>query len=75
MAGGRSGNMVSQAEILTVLGINAALVLTHFALRKSSVEEIAEKIPWGLRAAIITGLLLCLALTPGDDRAFIYFQF
>lgn len=75
MAGGGSENLVTPAEVLTVLGINAALVLTHFALRKSSVEEIAGKMPWGLRAAIITGLLLCLALVPGDDRAFIYFQF
>jgi len=73
-SGGRSG-LISFTDMVTVISINMALVLGHFALRDSSVESVTGKMSWPLRAAVITAVLITLCLAPGDDRAFIYFQF
>jgi len=73
-AGGR-GNLVTEFEAVKVLFITIVLVSTHFAMRNSSMEAVAAKFPCWLSGAILAGLLIALALAPGDDRAFIYFQF
>ena len=75
MAGSRSGNLLSNAEIATVATITALLVWSHWRLRHSSLEALAGRLNWPVRAVVLAALLICLALTPGDDRAFIYFQF
>jgi len=72
---GSRQKLVSTPEALTVLGINVFLVTSHFALRNCSVEAVVGKFPYWLRALILAGLLTALALAPGDERAFIYFQF
>jgi alginate O-acetyltransferase complex protein AlgI len=43
-----------------------------WALRDSSLEAVANRWDWRLKAAILAGLILAMALAPGDDRAFIY---
>jgi D-alanyl-lipoteichoic acid acyltransferase DltB (MBOAT superfamily) len=56
----------------------AAIALTwlgQWLMRETSVEEVAARIPWGLRALALAGMLVALALAPGGDHAFIYFQF
>jgi hypothetical protein len=62
-------------EGFTVLGINAALVIAHWNMRDTSLETVAGRLPWWLRALALGSMLLALAFTPGEHRAFIYFQF
>ena len=72
---GGTGNLVRPTEALMVIGVNLALFAGHWILRDSSLEVIAKKISWKLRALILAAILLTLILSPGEDRAFIYFQF
>jgi alginate O-acetyltransferase complex protein AlgI len=75
MFSGASATLLSLRDVLVVALINVALFLGHFALGRSSMETVVQKMPWQLRAAVVSAILLTLALAPGDDRAFIYFQF
>jgi len=64
-----TGNVVGVALItLFLLG-------SHWWMRDSSLEAKWQAIPWWGRSLVLATLLLALALVPGDDRAFIYFQF
>ena len=64
-----------EGEAWTVLGITVALLIGQWFLRETSLKQIMERLPWWLRAVIIAVVLISLVLTPGDDRAFLYFQF
>jgi len=67
--------MVGDARAAIVLTIVAALLAGHWWLRERSLEEAAAWLPWWVRSLALALLLVTLALLPGDDRAFIYFQF
>lgn len=58
-----------------VLGVSAALLLTHGLMRNTNVETVMGKVYWPIRGVIMAALAITLILAPGDDRAFIYFQF
>ena len=51
------------------------IVLTHWWMRDSTIEHLTIRYPWWCRSAIIAVLLFSITLMPGEDRAFIYFQF
>ena len=60
---------------VTVLVVTGLLLAAHWWMRDSSLEARWQRLPLWSRSAILASLLLSLALVPGDDRAFIYFQF
>lgn len=60
------------AEVLVVVGSMLAL---HWIARDMSLEDIALKTPWWVRSVAISFMLTCIVTLPGEDRAFIYFQF
>jgi hypothetical protein len=64
-----TGNVAGVA--LVTLGLLGA----HWWLRDTSLEARWQALPWWGRSLVLTVLLLALVLVPGDDRAFIYFQF
>jgi len=51
------------------------LFVFHFAMRQKSPARLAWLMPLWARAFLLAFMLICLSLVPGDDRAFIYFQF
>ena len=67
--------LVRAMEGLAVLAVTAALLVGHWALRDSSLEEAASRAPWPLRSLILATMIVLIFLSPGEDRAFIYFQF
>ncbi len=69
------GLEIRDAAALGVLLINAGLVATHVACRNLAPADLWRRIPWPGRAALLATALITLALVPGEDRAFIYFQF
>ena len=75
--GGAPGqnSLLAPSEVIIVFLLTGALVTTHWFMRNTSLEAAAARIPWGLRAVIVSFLIIALVLAPGEDRAFIYFQF
>lgn len=77
------GQMVSGTgiEMLTVQEYRTAIIMAvsvfgfHFFMRDRSLKTIVFKTPPVLLAGCMAVMLILLVLTPGDDRAFIYFQF
>jgi D-alanyl-lipoteichoic acid acyltransferase DltB (MBOAT superfamily) len=67
--------LVSNQDVLWVLAAIAMLLGCHWLLRNSSLEEFVGKVPWWVRSFGLAFMIVCLVLAPGDDRAFIYFQF
>jgi len=59
----------------TVLLVTVLLLIGQWLLRDASLEQLLGRFPWWIRSVILAGVLLALALAPGDNRAFIYFQF
>lgn len=75
MLGGGKGNMLTTAQIWLIGGLTFFLLSGHWLLRDLDFNRVLAKIPWWVRSAILALLLFSLALAPGDERAFIYFQF
>jgi alginate O-acetyltransferase complex protein AlgI len=69
-----SGILV-QGDIAKVAAVSVCLFGFHFAMRNRSCEDLVSGTPVGIRALGLALMLITLSLTPGDDRAFIYFQF
>jgi alginate O-acetyltransferase complex protein AlgI len=67
--------LLSHRDVGAVLLVTTLLLAGHWTLRNSSMEEAIGRLPWWGRAAFVGILAFCLVLAPGDDRAFIYFQF
>lgn len=66
---------LTNAEAVTVVVHIAALMSVHWFLRHTTLEDAAARIPVAIRGGILGVLLALIALSPGEDRAFIYFQF
>jgi D-alanyl-lipoteichoic acid acyltransferase DltB (MBOAT superfamily) len=68
-------SLVTAVDAACVGAISVGLLAAHWLLRDSSLEQAVGRLPWWLRAVGLALLLIGLVLAPGDDRAFIYFQF
>ncbi len=63
------------AELAFALVPLVGLLGVHGALRARGLEDAVERLPWAVTATLLAAMTLALALFPGVDRAFIYFQF
>ena len=70
-----ASGILGQGDIATVAAVSACLFGFHFAMRNRPYEDLVSGTPVGIRAFGLALMLMILSLTPGDDRAFIYFQF
>ena len=68
-------SLLAPSEVIIIFLLTGALMITHWFMRNTSLETVAARIPWVLRAVILSFLTITLVLAPGEDRAFIYFQF
>jgi hypothetical protein len=75
MFGMTGGALLSGAEIGQTLVVMIPLLLTQRRLRGTRLRAVLLSWPWPLRSLGLAVLLMALCLAPGDDRAFIYFQF
>jgi D-alanyl-lipoteichoic acid acyltransferase DltB (MBOAT superfamily) len=62
---------MSQLAIVCML----LLLVSHWLLRDHDIRNWLNALPWPVRSFMLAGMLLAIILTPGDNRAFIYFQF
>jgi len=73
---GSSGNIdIGRDPVLLVAGVTAVLLAGQWLLRDRSLESAWGLVPWWCRSFTLATLVLTVVLLPGDDRAFIYFQF
>jgi D-alanyl-lipoteichoic acid acyltransferase DltB (MBOAT superfamily) len=75
MLGGRGNPLVDGAHCASVATIVACTVIAHMLLREADLERSVKRVPLWLRATVLAVMICSLILSPGDDRAFIYFQF
>jgi D-alanyl-lipoteichoic acid acyltransferase DltB (MBOAT superfamily) len=66
---------IGDVRIVLIALVTAATLAVQWRLRESTLEEVVERMPWGLRAATLAALIIAISTAPGEDRAFIYFQF
>ncbi|MEZ5671152.1 MAG: MBOAT family O-acyltransferase, partial [Thiotrichaceae bacterium] len=70
-----AGLLLSGVQLITVLIIVGTMLIYQWIMRDSCLEHLAERTPSIIRAIFLATLLIYLLFTPGDQRAFIYFQF
>jgi alginate O-acetyltransferase complex protein AlgI len=49
--------------------------LGHWFMRHSSLDRVAERMPWPMKAVLLAGMFTLVLMSRAPDRAFIYFQF
>lgn len=73
--GGGPGIELTSLEISTVIGVITAMLGAQYWCREMSLNELVARFPNYICILMLTGLLVALFFTGGDDRSFIYFQF
>ncbi len=68
-------HLLEREEVLESAVIVGCLFMVHWMMRDRNLEALAERTPWWIRAIFLSILLLSITMMPGEDRAFIYFQF
>jgi len=51
------------------------LVIGHWMLRDQTLETLWSRSPQWVQLAVMSSMIIALCILPGEDRAFIYFQF
>lgn len=67
--------LLSTVQMWLIITLVGGLLIYQWLMRHSCLEHLAARIPLAGRAAFLAILMICLLFTPGDQRAFIYFQF
>jgi D-alanyl-lipoteichoic acid acyltransferase DltB (MBOAT superfamily) len=76
MLGGGPGTLsLAAQDVALASGVTGGMLGTHWLMRDTTVEAVAKQVPWWGRSCALSLLLIALVLAPGDNRAFIYFQF
>jgi alginate O-acetyltransferase complex protein AlgI len=70
-----AARLLAGAERLTAVGVMAALVATHVALRNKTIEEAIAGAGYPALAVSLALMLIAIVSTGGEARGFIYFQF
>jgi D-alanyl-lipoteichoic acid acyltransferase DltB (MBOAT superfamily) len=67
--------LLSALQVQTALWLTLGTLAVHWVLRDSSLDQHVGRWPWWLTALGLAALVVLIFTTPGEDRAFIYFQF
>lgn len=74
-AGPADAEPLTTYTLSSVLFVVGSLLVAHAWLRDVSLRERATRSPWWLQTAALALMWIAIIMTPGSDRAFIYFQF
>jgi alginate O-acetyltransferase complex protein AlgI len=66
---------LNKSDLLLAPLAIAALLGSHLMMRNRSLEDLSQKAPWWLKAILISVMIFAILTAPGDQHAFIYFQF
>jgi alginate O-acetyltransferase complex protein AlgI len=70
----QGGNALDGAQKLALM-VFAALIATHWLLRERDLKNLTVRLPAPALGFALGLLLAAIVLSPGDNHAFIYFQF
>ncbi|MEZ4866328.1 MAG: MBOAT family O-acyltransferase [Caldilineaceae bacterium] len=75
LGGTSPGFMLAGFDVVKSLGAITLIVLFDIVMRNHSLEALFHARPWLVRAAMLAAMVVAIVMMPGEDRAFIYFQF
>lgn len=75
MASSGSSRLVDKWDLLVGFATISVILFLHWKRRAESFDEMAGKWPWWIISLLIAIMLFAIMTMPGEDRAFIYFQF
>jgi alginate O-acetyltransferase complex protein AlgI len=67
--------LLSASEVLRVCLVVAGLLCVHWFMRDRDFEETANNVAWPVAGVVLAVMVLAIVLSPGEERAFIYFEF
>ena len=74
-AAGPAMGAVRGADAAKVAAVMCGTILLQWRVRDQTMRSIAMGMPWWARVLILAAMIVALFVAPGEDRAFIYFQF
>ena len=75
LLGSANPSTIGGLRALTAATVIAAMFVGQWLLRDTPQEVLWRRLPWWLRSTVLAVLLGAVILAPGDERAFLYFQF
>jgi alginate O-acetyltransferase complex protein AlgI len=66
---------LGQRAVVLAMGVAGLLLIAQWVFRERDAEKVWAQMPIALRALVLSALLLAIVFAPGENRAFIYFQF
>ena len=66
---------LSSGQVNTVLIVVGVMLIAQLSLRNTDLERAFSRLPTLVKGPLLALPILCLFAVPGDNRAFIYFQF
>jgi alginate O-acetyltransferase complex protein AlgI len=75
VAEGNALRHVTSGTIGWISLITVGILAVHWFMRSTTVEDVLGRFPSWLRGLVLAAMWMAMVLAPGDDRAFIYFQF
>lgn len=67
--------VLDTSDMLQVGIVTAGLLLVHWFMRNRDFEKTIRSMTWPLVAIVLSIMILAIVLSPGEERAFIYFEF
>lgn len=68
-------SLLTPTDMIIAFYVTVGMLTVHWSMRNTTLEDVAKRTPWLLRAVIIAVMITLTVMMPGEDRAFIYFQF
>ena len=62
-------------DLVRSIAPTSCIVIAHWFLRNRTLEDVAEQMPAWLLSVLLAAMIIAILMMPGEDRAFIYFQF
>lgn len=62
-------------DLLQTFGTVSCILVLHGLFRNRTLEEVAGQMPGWLVSIVLAAMIVAILIMPGEDRAFIYFQF
>ncbi len=71
----KASTILGAGSVWTIGIVTVLMLAGQWFLRDKDFEAELERVPWWAGSILIAGAILAMMVAPGDDRAFIYFQF
>jgi alginate O-acetyltransferase complex protein AlgI len=68
-------DLYTTTQAVCAIFIICFLLIFHWLMRNSSLEEVAAKLPWWVTYCVLLIMILSIILIPGENQAYVYFQF